>query len=314
MRKFLLTLLCCCVAVGIRAQRSEYTLEKGWKFMKGEQAGAQLVSYNDAAWQTVTVPHDWAIYGPFDGNNDRQVVAIEQDGETQASAKSGRTGGLPFVGVGWYRHTFDVPQGKQTTLVFDGAMSEARVYVNGHEAIFWPYGYNSFYCDVTPYVNADGKNNLLAVRLENRSESSRWYPGAGLYRNVHVVTTDKVHIPVWGTYITTPHVEEAYASVSLRVSLEGGDFQQQVVLHTDIFDADGRLVTSNEEQKMITHDIPLGQNFIVERPHLWSPENPYLYKAVTKVVADGRQVDEYTTRFGIRSIEYVPEKGFFLNG
>ena len=314
MRKFLLTLLCCCVAVGIQAQRSEYTLEKGWKFMKGEQAGAQQVSYDDAAWQTVTVPHDWAIYGPFDGNNDRQVVAIEQDGETQASAKSGRTGGLPFVGVGWYRHTFDVPQGKQTTLVFDGAMSEARVYVNGHEAIFWPYGYNSFYCDVTPYVNADGKNNLLAVRLENRSESSRWYPGAGLYRNVHVVTTDKVHISVWGTYITTPHVEEAYASVSLRVSLEGGDFQQQVVLHTDIFDADGRLVTSNEEQKMITHDIPLGQNFIVERPHLWSPESPYLYKAVTKVVADGRQVDEYTTRFGIRSIEYVPEKGFFLNG
>lgn len=139
----------------------------------------------------MTIPHDWAIFGPFDRNNDLQEVAVTQDLEKQASVKTGRTGGLPYVGVGWYRTAFDAPADKQVTLVFDGAMSEARVYVNGKEACFWPFGYNSFHCDVTGLLNADGKNNVLAVRLENRPQSSRWYPGrdciamsAWLLRNV----------------------------------------------------------------------------------------------------------------------------------
>jgi beta-galactosidase len=296
------------------AQRQEMLLEEGWRFANQEVTDAWRIDYDDSAWQTVTVPHDWAIYGPFDGNNDRQMVAIEQDGETEATQKSGRTGGLPFVGVGWYRHTFDVPAGKHTTLVFDGAMSEARVYVNGEEVIFWPYGYNSFYCDVTPFIHADGRNNVVAVRLENRPSSSRWYPGAGLYRNVHLVTTDKIHIPVWGTHITTPHVEQAYAAVSLNISLENTEHQQMIRLVTDIIAPNGKIVATKDDTKMAVHDIAIGQHFIVEHPQLWSPETPYLYKARTRVYADGHQIDEYTTRFGIRSIEYVPDKGFFLNG
>ena len=120
------------------AQRNIQTLEKGWKFLKGEASGAERSDYNDSKWEKVTVPHDWAIFGPFDRNNDLQNVAITQNFETQASVKTGRTGGLPYVGVGWYRTTFNVDNDKQTTLVFDGAMSEARVYVNGQEACFWP--------------------------------------------------------------------------------------------------------------------------------------------------------------------------------
>lgn len=192
------------------AQRTEQTLEKGWKFNKGEISGAESVNYDDRQWQNVTVPHDWAIYGPFDRNNDLQNVAVTQNLEKTASVKTGRTGGLPYVGVGWYRTMFNTEPGKQTTLVFDGAMSEARVYVNGKEACFWPFGYNSFHCNITDLVNPDGQNNVLAVRLENKPQSSRWYPGAGLYRNVHIISTDSIHVPVWGTQLTTPHVSNDY--------------------------------------------------------------------------------------------------------
>lgn len=159
------------------AQRTEALLEKNWKFTKGDVPEATQTNFDDSKWETVTIPHDWAIFGPFDRNNDLQEVAVTQDLEKQASVKTGRTGGLPYVGVGWYRTAFDAPADKQGTLVFDGAMSEARVYVNGKEACFWPFGYNSFHCDVTGLLNADGKDNVLAVRLENRPQSSRWYPG-----------------------------------------------------------------------------------------------------------------------------------------
>ena len=131
---------------------------------------------------------------------------MTQNGETQATVKTGRTGGLPYVGVGWYRRTFTPTVGRRVSLVFDGAMSEARVYVNGREAIFWTLGYNSFHVDITPLLRTDGRPNTLAVRLENRPQSSRWYPGAGLYRNVRLVETDRIHVPVWGTQIGRAHV------------------------------------------------------------------------------------------------------------
>ena len=140
----------------IQAQRSEFLLEKNWKFTKGDVTGAVSPEFDDSKWETVSVPHDWAIFGPFDRNNDLQNVAITQNFEKKASVKTGRSGGLPYVGVGWYRTKFDVPAGKQATLVFDGAMSEARVYVNGKEACFWPFGYNSFHCNVTELLNENG--------------------------------------------------------------------------------------------------------------------------------------------------------------
>lgn len=313
MKTFYLMAMGFCLTLNLNAQRSEYLLEKGWKFTKGEVSDAEAPAFNDIKWETVTIPHDWAIFGPFDKNNDLQNVAVTQNFETQASLKTGRTGGLPYVGTGWYRTTFHSTPGKQTTLIFDGAMSEARVFVNGKEACFWPYGYNSFYCDVTGLVNEDGKNNVLAVRLENRPQSSRWYPGAGLYRNVHVVTTEKIHVPVWGTQITTPFVKDEYASVCLHTTILNAE-KTELTVTTDIVDADGQVVSTKTNKGYINHDQPFTQNFIVEQPKLWSPETPILYKAVSKIYAGDTLLDTYTTRFGIRTIEYVPDKGFYLNG
>jgi len=318
MRDITLIFVTLCSFFSLHAQvRQEFTLEKNWRFTKGEVSDGASVVFNDSKWEKVTVPHDWAIFGPFDRSNDLQDVAVTQNFETKASVKTGRTGGLPYVGIGWYRTTFDVnnftPGQKQVTLLFDGAMSEARVYVNGKEVCFWPFGYNSFHCDVTGALNSDGKDNVLAVRLENKSQSSRWYPGAGLYRNVHVIVTDNVHVPVWGTYLTTPHVSKEMASVYLQTTIENsGDKAIQVV--TEIVSPEGNIVARKDDTRKINHGKPFEQNFIVENPALWSPETPHLYNAVSKIYVDGQFTDEYTTRFGIRSIEIIPDKGFYLNG
>lgn len=312
-KTYVMACLLGCLVGNLYAQRTEMLLEKGWKFTKGDVSGAEGTNFNDTHWESVVVPHDWAIYGPFDRNNDLQNVAVTQNFEKEASVKTGRTGGLPYVGVGWYRTRFDVEPGRQTMLVFDGAMSEAKVYVNGKEACFWPFGYNSFYCDVTSFLNHDGKQNLLAVRLENRPQSSRWYPGAGLYRNVRVVTTGQIHVPVWGTQLTTPHVSEDYASVCLRTSVENAG-RTELTVQTDIISPEGKVVSSKKNKGYINHGLPFTQNFIVEHPALWSPESPSLYRAVSKIYSGDTLLDTYTTRFGIRSIEYIADKGFFLNG
>ncbi|MDD6891777.1 MAG: glycoside hydrolase family 2 TIM barrel-domain containing protein [Bacteroidales bacterium] len=299
--------------MAVWAQRSETLLELNWKFTQGDVAQAEQRVFDDTRWQTVCVPHDWAIFGPFDRSHDLQNVAVTQNFEQEASVKTGRTGGLPYVGVGWYRTTFTAPAGQKTTLVFDGAMSEARVYVNGKEACFWPFGYNSFHCDVTPYLQSDGQPNVLAVRLENRPQSSRWYPGAGLYRQVRVVTTDEVHVPVWGTQVFTPHVAEDYASVRLLTTVEG-HAGRPVRIVTRIFSPEGKEVAVKDNTLKVNHGKPLEQNFLVDMPQLWSPERPALYRAESVLYVDGQQKDTYATTFGIRSIEIVADKGFFLNG
>lgn len=312
-----ITLLISCVVLSVNAQRTERLLENNWKFTKGDVTDAESSSFNDARWQTVSIPHDWAIYGPFDRTYDLQNVAIKQNNEKKASVKTGRTGGLPYVGIGWYRTHFDVDgfdeNTKNATLVFDGAMSEANVYVNGKKAIFWPYGYNTFYCDVTSLLNKDGRNNVLAVRLENKPESSRWYSGAGLYRNVHLITTDRVHIPVWGTYITTPHVEAAYASVRVRTEVAGNN-GGKLAIEAHVFNPQGKEVLVKKTTECSPDGQPNEQNFIIDNPQLWSPETPSLYKVETILLCDDKKVDSYTTTFGIRSIEIVADKGFFLNG
>ena len=299
-------------------KRQEQTFEKGWKFTREDNAEFANPGYNDSKWQNVTVPHDWAIYGPFSINNDKQEMAITQDGQTEAMEHAGRTGGLPFVGTGWYRLNFDAPgfeKGKKATLIFDGAMSHARVYVNGQEAGYWPYGYNSFYVDATPYLKP-GERNELAVRLENEPESSRWYPGAGLYRNVHLVINEDTHIPAWGTYATTPVVTDKYAKVSLKTSLvspEGANKDNYRIV-TQIKDKNGKVVATGENKLSVFDNALFEQEFAVANPELWSPDTPVLYTAESKVYEGNTLKDEYTTRFGIRTLEIVPGKGFFLNG
>ena len=308
-----------CMLAWMQAQvRTEQLLEKGWKFTREDKVEFSTVGYDDAKWQNVTVPHDWAIYGPFSPHNDRQFVAIEQDGQKEAISHAGRTGGLPFVGPGWYRLDFEAPsfeKGKKATLIFDGAMSHARVYINGKEAGYWPYGYNSFYVDATPYLKA-GQPNELAVRLENYEESSRWYPGAGIYRNVHLVVTEGAHVPTWGTQVTTPVVKEKYAKVHLETKWEmpAGKKITDYRIVTEILNPEGKMVSSDERPGDVLEEGMFVQDFVVHTPALWSPESPMLYKAVSKVYEGNELIDEYTTRFGIRTIEIIPDKGFFLNG
>lgn len=271
-------------------------------------------SRDSISWNKVEVPHDWAIYGPFDRKYDLQKVAVEQNGEKEETWKTGRTGGLPYVGKGFYTTSIEIPDtvGRNYTLVFDGAMSNAHVYVNGKLATLWPYGYNSFFVDVTPFLHPG--QNTVAVSLENKDRSSRWYPGAGIYRNVHLLSTDKVHIPVWGTQLTTPYVSKEYATVHIANTIEGLKKGDKVTLATEIYGPDGKVVASDSHEYKFYPDITLPQNFKVSTPDLWSPENPALYTATTKVIVDGRVADEYSTRFGIRSVEVRAGEGFFLNG
>lgn len=302
--------------------RSERLLEHDWKFTRDIEGVQEMTfvnpDYDDSKWQNITVPHDWAIYGPFSSSNDLQNMAITQDGQEEAMEHAGRTGGLPFVGVGWYRTTITVPEykeGRKVTLLFDGAMSHAEVYVNGEKAGFWPYGYNSFYIDATPFIK-EGAENTIAVRLENKPESSRWYPGAGLYRNVHLIVTEDVHVPVWGTQITTPVVEDEFAKVRVRTSV---DFPESMdvnalSIETEIKDAEGNVVAKAGKKLGKYDQNVFDQEFVVENPELWSPETPELYKAYSKIYANGELKDEYSTTFGIRTIEIIPDKGFFLNG
>lgn len=288
------------------ADRQVTTLNEGWEFTKGRPDAS-------TKWQQVRVPHDWAIYGPFDIANDLQKVAVEQNGETEETLKTGRTGGLPFIGKGTYKTTFEVPDttDRNITLVFDGAMSNAHVKVNGKEVAYWPYGYDSFYADVTDAVKPG--NNDMVVELENFERASRWYPGAGLYRNVHVLNTDRVHIPTWGTYITTPDVSKDEASVRLEMEIAGAKKGEKVDVVTDIVSPDGKIVASNKSQ-YVSHGQNFVQNFLVGKPELWNTESPALYTARTKLIVGGKEVDAYDTKFGIRKLEYIPEKGFFLNG
>ena len=298
--------------------RSEQLLERGWRFSREDSAEFSRAEYDDSAWQEVVVPHDWAIYGPFSINNDKQNVAITQDGQKEAMEHAGRTGGLPFVGVGWYRLEFEAPEfeaGKRASILFDGAMSNARVYVNGAEVGFWPYGYNSFHFDITDYLKA-GEKNELAVRLENKPESSRWYPGAGIYRNVHLIVTEDIHVPVWGTHLTTPYVSEKLARVELRTKVVGIDDNNRNALRieTTIFDNKGNAVAAATDRLSIYKEATFEQAINVENPELWSVDTPTLYTAVSKIYVGEELKDEYSTRFGIRTIEIIPDKGLFING
>ena len=323
-------MLCLAVAAAGQSVRTE-TLLKEWEFRKGHDINAA------EGWEKVSVPHDWAIYGPFDRSNDLQTVAVVQNKEEVATVKTGRTGGLPYVGKGAYRRTLsletDCLEGRRHVLFFDGAMSEAQVYVNGREVCFWPYGYNSFWCDVTADLR-QGENELV-VLLENRPQSSRWYPGAGLYRKVRYITLPEVHVPVWGTYVTTPYVCDEYANVSVRTKINGLEREEAVTLRTRIIDESGNIVAEQTDtRKVLGGEIE--QNMTVPSPELWSPEEPTLYFAETEVYTgakiytdwssihyknhktvrqDGNILaDKVTTRFGIRTIDIRPDKGFFLNG
>jgi beta-galactosidase len=272
-----------------------------WRFVKGEVEGAEQAAFNDAAWRTLDLPHDWAIEGPFD----RKINPHD--------------GALPFFGVAWYRKHFTVPasaKGKYFSVQFDGAMSNSTVWINGQKVGGRPYGYESFALELTPYLKF-GEDNVLAVRLAPEDQSSRWYPGAGIYRNVWLNVTGAARVAQWGAYVTTPTVTDAKATVAIRTEVENkGTREVHVTLETAILDAAGKQV--GRAANDVT--IPAGGKQSVEakidvaNPHRWDLDTPYLYSAASTVREGASQSDRYLTPFGIRTIEYSKDKGFLLNG
>lgn len=298
------------VQFSVEAQTREIiTLKSGWKFQKGQHPEAVNPNFDDSKWQTVTIPHDWAIYGPFDKEIDKQVVAIEQNGEKVATEKTGRTGALPYIGEAWYRTNFtlsDYNQDKKVLILFEGAMSEPEVFVNGQKVGEWKYGYAYFYFDISDVVSS--QNNTLAVKLNNREKSSRWYPGAGLYRNVRIIVKGQESIDQWGTFISTPRISSNIAQVNIKTNVSG----ENLKLITTIFDAEGNEVNTDETSTLFGNQFV--QNMAVNNPNLWDTENPYQYTAVSKLFVDNELKDEVSTKFGIRAIEYDRNSGFTING
>lgn len=295
--------------IAVSQTREVKVLDVNWKFQKGNFEEAYKVNFNDSKWQSVTIPHDWAIYGPFDKKVDIQHVAIEQNGEKIATEKTGRTGALPHIGTAWYRNTFTLPKeskGKKVILLFEGAMSEPQVYLNGQKVGEWAYGYSYFYFDVSQFIQEGA--NTLSVKLTNKEFASRWYPGAGLYRKVSLIVKNKESIDQWGQFVSTPFVSEKEAKVSIKTKVS----VQNSRLVTTIFDAEGNQL--NSEESVTLYGNEFDQNIKVSNPRLWSPETPYLYKVVSKFYVGKELKDEISTRFGIREIQYEPNKGFSLNG
>ncbi|RKR11872.1 beta-galactosidase [Flavobacterium sp. 90] len=295
----------------IMSQSTTVVLKDNWRFSKEVKGDAFSVDFDASKWEKVSVPHDWAIYGPFDKKWDIQTGIIEQNGEKEATEKTGRTGALPHIGTGWYRNTFTLPEfkkGKKALLVFDGAMSEPQVFLNGKKIGNWGYGYSYFYIDITNELKV-GSENILAVKLTNLPFSSRWYPGAGLYRKVSIVVKEEESFTQWGTSITTPEMKDDNAVVDIKAEVNGSNAS----IVTQIKDADNNVVTTQKDSEI--KDGKFHQIISVVKPHLWSPETPYLYTATTKLyAADGTLKDEQNIKFGIRFIKYEPNKGFSLNG
>ncbi|MBO4826586.1 MAG: DUF4982 domain-containing protein [Prevotella sp.] len=315
MKLKLLALALMASLAGMAQVRKEITLSDNWQFSRDRQS-----------WQQVTVPHDWAISGPFDKKWDLQTVAIEQNGETEATEKSGRSGALPWIGEGWYRTTVAVPQGYESAeLVFDGAMAEPRVTINGHEAGYWAYGYNAFRIDATPYLQT-GKLDI-GVHLQNVEESSRWYPGAGIYRPVKLILTGKAHIDDWGIYTQTTKIHQYKNDVAeLKVEVPVTNWQPGMAVGIALMGADGKVLTQIAPAPM--RDGKAATRIMIPHAKLWSPESPYLYKICATLYAKeskakansdiyddlGEIIDEKTINVGLRTISVSKEHGFQLNG
>ena len=300
----LLSLLC----FGAGAQSIEKCLLGGWKFHRGQVAGAESPAFDDSSWDSVTIPHDWAIAGPFDKEIDKQTVAIEQNGELVPTEKTGRSGSLPWIGEAWYRLKLAIPEGyPHAELVFDGAMSEPQVYVDGREIGYWGYGYTTFNLDASEPLSPG--EHTLAVHLHNREESSRWYPGAGLTRPVRLILSQEARFETWGIHVWTKRADclTAELGISSRISDRGlsGAFE---VRHS-LIDPHGNTVAMATKASSDQSEIVLQ----VQDPLLWSPETPALYTLVSEVVDGTAVLDRRETKTGIRTISFDSGR-FRLNG
>ncbi|MGZ3756295.1 MAG: beta-galactosidase GalB [Mucilaginibacter sp.] len=310
-------IICFLSGLAQNSVRKTEVLHNGWLFANKEMPNAAGFVIDEREWTRVVVPHDWAIAGPFNKENDRQNVKVIEDGETKEQERSGRTGGLPYIGIGWYRKTLNIPQsdkGKNICIEFDGAMSNTKVYLNGKYVGEWPYGYASFSFDITKYVNW-GSTNIFAVRLQNYKESARWYPGAGIYRNVRLITQNPIHVAHWGTYITTPEVSVEKATVNVRTRVDNTlDAKGSIEVRTTLYDANNINVAATSSVKSLTDTSFIYQKLTINNPKLWSAEVPNMYYAITKIIKKGKVLDTYKTSFGVRNIAFNAAKGMLVNG
>ena len=295
----LLTLALATSALAASAQRNTINL-KTWQF-----------SRDSVNYKPVTIPHDWAINGPFDKKWDLQFVAIEQNGETEKTEKSGRSGALPWIGRGFYKTTIDLKKlPKTAVLEFDGAMADPHVYINGKLAGHWAYGYNAFRVDAAPYLKK-GKNEI-SVSLNNREESSRWYPGGGLYRPVQFVTNaDAATINPWGCYFRTESIGNGKAEVSICTNINNVD--KTLSIENQLLDVTGKVVAQFKYGDFDAQGNVV-KTLTVDDAHLWSPETPYLYKLVTRLYRNKKLIDQTQQKVGIRTVRVAQYDGFQLNG
>ncbi len=281
-------------------QRSVTELQTGWKFQKGQINAAHLPSFDDSNWREVHMPHDWGVDGGFISDGD------------------GNTGKLPWKGQGWYRKSLNIPSTERNRIVyllFDGIMAFPTIYINGIKAGSWDYGYNSFYLDITNFVNF-GEENKIAIHVDTRNHDSRWYPGAGLYRKVQLLIANPIHVDIWGNHITTPDIKPNYADVQVATTINNltSSSEDLQVRHT-IFTENNIQVTQNESSVNLPphQQTRLESMITIPSPRLWNLHNPHLYQVTTEILQNGHLLDTYQSSFGIRGIRFTADHGFYLN-
>lgn len=299
-----LLLLAASVCVANSRPGKRVSFNQNWRFHLGDLANGQDASLNDSRWRQLNLPHDWSIEGEFSEKH-----------------PAGTGGGALPGGLGWYRKAFTIPasaKGKLIFVEFDGVYRNGEVWINGHYLGKRPYGYSTFEYELTPHLVYGAKPNLIAVKVDNSQQpNSRWYSGSGIYRNVWLTTLDPVHIEHWGTYVTTPEVNEQSASVVVKTKASNKtNGAVRVDLTTIIQDAGGRELARLAEKGMTLKgpSAEFSQSLTVSKPMLWSDERPYLYKVISELKREGRVVDRYETPLGFRTFRFDVEKGFFLNG
>lgn len=290
----------------IAAQSTERKInfDKNWRFHLGDIRIAREAEFPDSSWRLLNLPHDWSIEGKFNKNN-----------------PAGVGGGALPGGIGWYRKTFSLSKsdsGKMIFIDFDGIYMNSSVWINGHYLGNRPYGYSSFRYNLTRFLNYGNKKNVIAVKVDNSKQpNSRWYSGSGIYRNVWLIKTNKIHVAHWGTYIATPDVKDEEATVVVKTTVANQFHSDKpVTLTTIVFDPAGKEVARVADAQYIRKDSVLNfsQTLIVNHPRLWSTNDPVLYKAVSVISAGNKTYDRYETPFGIRHFHFDPALGFFLNG
>ncbi len=284
------------------AARTYIDLNPDWRFAKGDAANAMMSAFDDSSWRQLDVPHDWSIEGPF-------------------GPEYGSGNGYAPGGIAWYRKHFTLDaaqQGKRVAVEFDGVYDHSQVYINGFIVGGRPFGYGSFQCDLTPYIKFGSGRNVLAVRVDHsRFADSRWYTGSGIYRNVRLRVTDKLHVAYNGIYVTTPQVRETSAVVRVETTLDNASGQgRSVSVRSQILGPDGSEVASLTTAANAGGGVnpPVVQEIPLDRPQLWSIESPTMYTLRTQVMAGDKVVDEVSTPFGVRTIAFDANKGFSLNG